>query len=105
MDTQAKKYEICEECFKYIAQKSTTSARVWFDICEFCHDKGPFIAYSAIEGAFVDPHLKILEREGYIYTCEIFDGALGIKVLGIELNDFGIHFCPRKECKCKEYEY
>lgn len=73
-----RKFLICDDCFHYLALKSTSIASFWSYLCAlYSNDMTPNKPSSQFDSRF-----KMLEEEGFLMTTEVGKSALGIVLLG-----------------------
>ncbi len=73
-----KKVLICDDCFHYLAKKSTAIASFWSYLCTLYTNK---ITPKNTTSQH-DPRFTFLEQEGFIMTTEFGKSTLGIMLLG-----------------------
>ena len=82
----------CDHCFSIIAEKSTSAARLWLDLCEWEAVHGMF---SVVEKLPFDGDILFLELMGFILTTDL-PFACRVKVLGKQKSGSETIFCLRK---------
>ena len=78
----------CDECFAILAQKSTTVAKLWLDLCQANLRYGIF----GLVTPDTTPSLLMLEQLGFITTTDTANQII-VRVNGLEQDDIGPFFC------------
>jgi hypothetical protein len=81
----------CDSCFEKIANRSTSAARLWLDLCDL------EIASQGLFGLKIKDSsvLRILELLGFILTTDS-SNVLMVKVNGKKTDAMGTYFCGGK---------
>lgn len=85
-------YSCCEDCFDTIAQRNTTAAKLWMDLCAMRLCTSEVFALKTEDF----PELRILEVLGYVVSSET-DQYIKIKMQGYYKNSDDVDlFCVKE---------